>query len=105
MTAALWASDPFGPNDSECSEAPAREYHIKVYKTHESKFNSPHMMKPQWHYHPVTIISRYVLTGVTYSVYLLALSHAPPVLDADMATLGGGQEKLSKLQEEMVILT
>lgn len=68
ITAALCASDPFGPSARACSDAPAcvqsRLQKAKIYIK----------------------MSIYIYIYILTSMYFLALSQAPPVLEAEMAT-------------------
>ena len=74
ITAALCGSDPLGPRDLACSEAPAC--------FQKNKFRAYSHYKPGVHHaHQITSKAHSIYT----SIYFLALSHAPPVLDAEMA--------------------
>lgn len=81
ITAALCGSEPFGPRVLACSEAPAYtnttqnlHYHSRLKKL------LIHPKETQ-----VKRITSLIFDKLLTSIYFLALSHAPPVLEADIA--------------------
>ena len=81
ITAALWGSDPFGPRVLAWSEAPA--YRSREKDTEEiklMKFEKFKYMRDKCKKH-AEVLEQDIFT----SIYFFALSHAPPVLDAEIA--------------------